>query len=167
MKVRNVRRHRDERVRLQMTAMIDIVFLLLVFFIMTFQIVSPEGDFNVRMPREKSESGPGRVTPMPIQVRMVANADGSLRGVQMGDRTLSQVNPFDDLHLQIRELVGDDTGPGLITESPEVELDCDYNLDFEYVIAAITAVSGYVADDGTGVIKLVENIKFSPPKVPK
>jgi len=166
MQVRNVRRHVDEKARLQMTAMIDIVFLLLVFFIMTFQIVSPEGDFNVRMPTGESQrviSDP----PPPIKVRLVANADGSLRGAEMGARTLSRKNPMDDLHVQIRELVGDDMGPGSIAESIEVELDCDYNLDFEYVIAAITAVSGYVADDGTGVIKLVENIKFSPPKTPK
>ena len=33
-----------------MTSMIDIVFLLLVFFVMTFKIVELEGDFSVRMP---------------------------------------------------------------------------------------------------------------------
>jgi len=160
--------HLDEQPTLNLTPMIDIVFQLLVFFIMTFKIVSPEGDFNIRMPlAAPSEGIPDPMQLPPIKVRMAAKADGSLLGVQMGTRTLSRENPFDDLHMQIREIVGDDTGPGSIAESTEVELDCDYNLDFEYVIAAITAVSGYVADDGTGVIKLVENIKFSPPKVPK
>lgn len=33
-----------------MTPMIDIVFQLLVFFIMTFKIVSQEGDFHIKMP---------------------------------------------------------------------------------------------------------------------
>jgi len=168
MKVRNVQRHADEKVELQMTPMIDIVFQLLVFFIMTFKIVSPEGDFNIRMPlAAPSEGIPDPMQLPPIKVRMAAKADGSLLGVQMGTRTLSRENPFDDLHMQIREIVGDDTGPGSIAESTEVELDCDYNLDFKYVIDAITAVSGYVADDGMSVIKLVEKIKFSPPKAPK
>ncbi len=33
-----------------MTPMIDIVFLLLVFFLFSFKIVVQEGDFNIRMP---------------------------------------------------------------------------------------------------------------------
>ena len=39
-----------EEIKLNMTAMIDIVFQLLVFFIMTFKVVALEGDFNVKMP---------------------------------------------------------------------------------------------------------------------
>ena len=46
MKIRNTE-HR-EHIVLQMTPMIDIVFQLLVFFVFTFKIVLPEGDFNIR-----------------------------------------------------------------------------------------------------------------------
>jgi biopolymer transport protein ExbD len=47
-------RHTDhrEQVSLQMTPMIDIVFQLMVFFVFTFKIALPEGDFNVRMPAQ-------------------------------------------------------------------------------------------------------------------
>ncbi|MFY7967519.1 MAG: ExbD/TolR family protein, partial [Pirellulaceae bacterium] len=38
------------KAELQMTSMIDIVFLLLIFFITTFKIAAQEGDFNVKMP---------------------------------------------------------------------------------------------------------------------
>jgi len=166
MKVRNTERHADDKVDLQMTPMIDIVFQLLIFFIMTFKIVSPEGDFNIRMPlNAPSEGVPDPLQLPPIKVRMVANADGSLRGVQMGTNPLGGERPFDQLHNEIIAIVGTDTGPGSIAESTEIELDCDYNLDFEYVIAAITAVSGYVTKEGN-VVKLVEKIKFSPPKPP-
>ena len=51
MKIRNTGRGDDGEVKLEMTPMIDIVFQLLVFFIMTFKIVSQEGDFNIKMPR--------------------------------------------------------------------------------------------------------------------
>jgi len=167
MRVRNVQRHGEEKVELQMTPMIDIVFQLLIFFIMTFKIVSPEGDFNIRMPQAApSEGVPDPNQLPPIKVRMRAGPGGGLAGVQLGTRNLSNEHPFEDLHIQIREIVGDDTGPGSIAESTEVELDCDYNLDFQYVIAAITAVSGYVADDGMSVIKVIEKIKFAPPKKP-
>ena len=40
----------QEKHELNMTSMIDIVFLLLIFFVMTFKIVELEGDFSVRMP---------------------------------------------------------------------------------------------------------------------
>ena len=49
MQIRNANKA-GEKIELQMTPMIDIVFQLLVFFIMTFKIVSMEGDFNIRMP---------------------------------------------------------------------------------------------------------------------
>jgi len=160
MKVRNVQRHGEEEIELQMTPMIDIVFQLLIFFIMTFKIVTPEGDFNIKMPlAAPSEGLPDENQLPPIKVRLRASSDGVLAAIQMGERTLQN---FPALHLQIREIVGDDHGPGSIAESTEVELDCDYQLHFEHVMDAITAISGYV-DDGL-TIKLIEKIKYSPPK---
>jgi biopolymer transport protein ExbD len=40
----------NEKVEMQLTSMIDIIFLLLIFFVMTFKIAAQEGDFNIRMP---------------------------------------------------------------------------------------------------------------------
>ena len=50
MKIRNRDDRSEDKIELQMTPMIDIVFQLLVFFIMTFKIVTQEGDFNIKMP---------------------------------------------------------------------------------------------------------------------
>ncbi|MEK6237543.1 MAG: biopolymer transporter ExbD, partial [Planctomycetales bacterium] len=55
MKVRNQKD--SEKVELQMTPMIDIVFQLLVFFVMTFKIVSQEGDFDIKMPLAAPSEG--------------------------------------------------------------------------------------------------------------
>ena len=55
MKVRNQRE--QEKIEIQMTPMIDIVFQLLVFFIMTFKVVSMEGDFNIKMPLAAPSEG--------------------------------------------------------------------------------------------------------------
>ena len=164
MKVRNVQRHGEEQVELQMTPMIDIVFQLLVFFIMTFKIVSPEGDFNIKMPlAAPSEGIPDDSQLPPIKVTLRADGEGDLAGVQMGTVTLGK-QPFRELHEQIREIVGDETGPGSVAESTEVELDCDYQLKFKFVIDAITAVSGYIDPETRGIVKIIEKIKFSPPR---
>lgn len=155
------RTQRDGGVELQMTPMIDIVFQLLVFFVMTFKIAAPEGDFNIRMPLvAPSEGIPEPEALPPITIRLSALSDGRLAGIQFGNR---QLKNFLELRERIIEVLGPDPGPSVIG-STEVELDCDYHLRYEYVVEAITAVSGYV-DEKTGqVIKLVEKIKFAPPR---
>ncbi|MDB4394215.1 biopolymer transporter ExbD, partial [Rhodopirellula sp.] len=44
MKIRNG--EEAQKSGLNMTSMIDVVFLLLIFFVMTFKIVELEGDFS-------------------------------------------------------------------------------------------------------------------------
>ena len=40
----------DAKVEMQMTPMIDIVFQLLTFFIMTFKIIAAECDSDIKLP---------------------------------------------------------------------------------------------------------------------
>ncbi len=161
MKIRRTASNVPDRVDITMTPMIDIVFLLLIFFLFSFKIVAVEGDFNIRMP------APGAGTPdleaqLPIKVRLTADAEGNLTGIQMADRPLAS---FSDLHEQVMSIVGTDAGPNSAAENTEAELDCDYNLKYQYVIQAITAISGYVTPDGH-IVKLIQKIKFAPPKNP-
>jgi biopolymer transport protein ExbD len=156
------RRFRDAGVALNMTPMIDCCFQLLIFFMLTLQIVAPEGDFNVKMP----SAAPTSVMPpgpecVPITVRLTAASDGRLAGICLGQRPL---NSFAELRSAVRGICGPDRGPGSRAETAEVELDCDYDLKYEYVISAIDALSGYVADDGRSIVRLVEKIRFAPPR---
>jgi hypothetical protein len=164
MKLRHSTGGLSEKVELQMTPMIDIVFQLLSFFIMTFQIGVAEGDFNIKMPLLAPAAGPpSDIALPPIRVRLISDARGALAGVLLNDRTLGGRDPMDALRLEIVGILGDDRGPGSIQETAEVELACDFNLHYEHTIDAITAVSGYRDDEG-GVVKLVEKIKFAPPQ---
>ncbi|MFV2066961.1 MAG: ExbD/TolR family protein [Pirellulales bacterium] len=150
-----------EEIHLQMTPMIDIVFQLLVFFIMTFKIVLPEGDFNIKMPLAAPREGiPDDFELPPLQLRMASDDGGELAALRLNDQPLAG---FGVLHLQIINLVGGDRGPGDVAASAEVELDCDYDLKYKYVIDAITAISGYVTPENH-VVKLIEKIKFAPPR---
>ncbi len=159
MKIRNIQRHGEEKVALQMTPMIDIVFQLLVFFIMTFKIAALEGDFSITMPQAPSEGEPDPTQLPPIVVRLRAQENGELADVRLNAKSLGTGEmAFMRLRSEMRALVGDERGPG--TAEPEVELDCDYNLKYTYVIDAITAVSGYKMETGE-VERLVEKIRFS------
>ena len=58
MKIRGTEREGADT-RLSMTPMIDIVFQLLVFFVMTYKVTVMEGDFNIKMPRAAEEPSRG------------------------------------------------------------------------------------------------------------
>lgn len=149
-----------DKVAIDMTPMIDVVFQLLAFFCMTLKIVAEEGDFNIKMPLAAPRAGtpdPNQLPPM--KLRMRADRNGNLVEMILNEQPFSGPTRFQQLHNHIAGLVGD----GSMAASAEVELDCDYGLKYENVIAAITAVSGDVSPEGQ-VIKLVEKIKFSPPR---
>ena len=158
MRIRNA--GREDKIELQMTPMIDIVFQLLVFFVMTFRIILPEGDFNINMPLP-SDSATLDPSPSPtLQVRLKARPDGRLAGITLDGTSMSD---FNDLQQRIRRIVRDSAGPGEEGSDREVEIDCDYHLKYSYAMQAITAISGYV-DPATPPVqhKLIERIRFAP-----
>ena len=165
MRIRNV--GREETIRLQMTPMIDIVFQLLVFFIMTFKIILPEGDFNILMPlAPSSEGSPDDDQPLPpMTVMLRAADDGSLASIRLNERNLG--NDFAALRSMIIDLVGDESGPDGEGVTAEVEIDGDYHLKYEYTMGAVTAISGYIDPQSRTVIKLIEKIRFAPAKRPQ
>ncbi|NUQ63285.1 MAG: biopolymer transporter ExbD [Pirellulales bacterium] len=158
MKIRKIGRG-EEKIELQMTPMIDIVFQLLAFFIMTFKITVPEGDFNIKMPLAGPSTGAVSEDLPPIKIRLRASANGELATIEFGQRRMGR--DFPGLREQIRQMIGDEAGPG--GSNLEAELDCDFDLRYEYVVEAITAVSGYITPDGR-MGKLIEKIKFAPPR---
>lgn len=74
------------KIDINMTPMIDVVFQLLTFFMLTLKTVIVEGDFNIRMPLGAS-AGAAEDNPIPpIIVKMTASPDGRLSGVQLGGK---------------------------------------------------------------------------------
>jgi biopolymer transport protein ExbD len=158
MKLRNQKEPIKHEVN--MTSMIDIVFLLLIFFVMTFKIVEMEGDFSVRMPLASNQAGVVDDTELPLKLRLRADAEGRLASIQMNEVSLG--TDYAALQSTVIGLVGS-AAPGAASEDgPEIEIDTDYNLRYEHVIDAITAVSGYKSGDQT--VKLIERIKFARPR---
>ena len=167
MSLRRIALHTAPRkVEMMMTPMIDIVFQLLIFFLLTFKIVVPEGDFQVKLPQAAPpQQRPIEEPPTTIHVKLTAGDASELARVQVGNVELQP--PFESALrrkiMTLTSLVGPGTaGPGIAAE-PEVELDCDYHLHYEHTMMAITAVSGYVTPE-KNIVKLIETIKFAPPE---
>ena len=149
-----------DKIEIQMTPMIDIVFQLLTFFVFSLKITSTEGDFGIKMPLGISQGIADPNFAPPLKVRMIANPNGELAGMQLNEKPIAS---FDALRLEIITFIGDERGPGSLQETVEAELDCDAELNYEHVIDAMTAISGYV-DENRNVVRLIEKIKFAPPK---
>jgi biopolymer transport protein ExbD len=156
-----VAKEREElpnKIAIDMTPMIDVVFQLITFFMLTLKTVVTEGDFDIKMPLGAS-AGAAPDDPLPpVRVRMTAGPGGERTSLSMNGQP---VGDFDELRTRIVDLVG--TGPGSNADRTEVELDCDPGLTYDNVIRAVTAVSGKVEPDGT-VVDLIKKIKFAPPK---
>ena len=166
MKIRETHRH-EEKIELQMAPMIDIVFQLLIFFIMTFKITAMEGDFNIKMPKGAKPSENRDFEP-PMTIELQSDSEGDIADIILkrpsGDVSL-RPNPFEAQKLyqrlseEIIAYVG--TGPeqGDAASSTEIIFDCDEYLRYEEAVNAITAVTGYINEEGE-LVTLVENVKF-------
>ena len=154
----------DEDIKVDMTPMIDIVFQLLVFFIMTFEIVPMEGDFNIKMPL--ATNNPMDIEeqlPDVIYIELKATASGDLLEIYadngINDATFADLNTcFQELTQFVEESLSGDADPSTAVET-EVEFDIYPDLKYKHTVKAIEAVSGTVNEDGT-INKLIETIKF-------
>jgi biopolymer transport protein ExbD len=142
--------------------MIDIVFQLLIFFIFTLKIVTEEGDFNINMPigAVDPNSPPPAYQALTVQLR--SRPDGHLEQIVLGSNvwTFDATRPqavFDALGSKITEHA---RSAGGYTDDLEVEIDADYNLNYQYTMSAVSACRG--GRGGRGI----EKIKFAAPVRP-
>ena len=152
------RRKHQDKINIDMTPMIDIVFQLLTFFCMTLKITQAEGDFNIRMPLARSTPGTPTHDLPPIKLFLKSDAAGECSRVVMNDTEFTGHDRWDRLHRHLAGIVGD----GDLARQAEVELHCDPQLHYEHAIEAITAVSGRINPADGQTIRLIDKIKFSP-----
>ena len=168
-----------EKIEAQMAPMIDVVFQLLIFFMLTLKIVEPEGDFTVNMPIGASAPASDSPKPPVIKVRMKADpVTGEMYSMTIARKELfanlggsqeeKAAGAFQRLNSEILRVIGSPNNP--LAEDQEVELDPDYELNSKYLINAIGACRGRVQrnPDGTAqMIDYIKNIKFAPPREPQ
>ncbi len=161
MKIR--RRADDSKMEMQMSAMIDIVFQLLIFFMLNLKIIPEEGDFDINMPVGQASASASNAPKVEYKVRLLADADGRLRDIQVGNVSMGNDAPacFQRLNNDVRAWAA---SGGAYSDDLEVELDADYNLHYGNIIKAVSACTGYVSGDRK--VKFLEKIKFAPPRRP-
>ncbi len=176
MKIRGSDRKNDE-LKLEMVPMIDIVFQLLVFFIMIYKPSSMEGDYKILMP-SASEQPTMSDKPLDdvLEVTLVAGPDRFIDTINVsfaGQEKTYKANPspdqairqpaFNSLHDFVLGVVGSGNSDPAAASEIEAEIQIDYDLRYVDTVSAIEAISGYKREDGQ-IIKLIEKIKFRTPE---
>ncbi len=153
------------RPQLEMTPMIDVVFQLLIFFMLTLRIVEPEGDFRINMPIGAPNPADASVPQFaPLKVRMIAGESGLLAQLLLDGRQMGNGDAaFERLNQEILRAIGGQPG-GALNQDIEVEIDADFDLRYEYTIRAVSACIGRIDRQTGQVIRYVEKVKFAPPR---
>lgn len=128
------------KVDVQLTSMIDVVFQLLAFFLVTFRVAAVEGDFQLRLPKADRTPGFCHQTER-CTVRVVADERGELdvwrldsRASGNGRRSLPRLRAEALRSVNISREAGQ--------EAPEFELRLDDQLRYEHAHAVIEALGG-------------------------
>ncbi len=154
------------KVEIPMAPMIDIVFQLLIFFMLNLKIVAPEGNFNINLPISAPSNAPSDVNLPDIKVGLRSDRDGNLVQLTLGGNNLGNDNAaFDRLNAEILKIIGRPGNP--LTKDIEVELDADFECQYKYVVKAISRCTGRFDQKTQSVTRYIEKIKFAPPHKPK
>ena len=165
MKLRN-RSSGPTKVEIPMAPMIDIVFQLLIFFMLNLKIVAPEGNFNINMPIGAPAAAVAEQNLPDIKVGIVSDRDGNLTQLTLGSKNLGNDDlAFERLNKEILQIIGRPGNP--LTKDVEVEIDADYETQYKYVVKAISKCTGRMDPGTKQVARYVEKIKFAPPHKPK
>lgn len=151
-----------EKIALDMTPMIDAVFQLLVFFILTLKIVAPEGDFNVSLPATASADVAESAEPPLRRMRLSADAGGELAEILLDGRSYGR--DWDAVRRELVRWAGAHGGPDSFRARAEVEIDAPYDLRYVHVIHGLNYVTGEVVDGR--VVTLIERVRFMPRGAP-
>ncbi|MBS0205238.1 MAG: biopolymer transporter ExbD [Planctomycetes bacterium] len=149
------------KVDVPMAPMIDIVFQLLIFFMLNLKILAPEGDFSIHLPQGEAKGE--NLADVAIKVGLRSDADGNLTQLTIGNRNLGNDEAaFERLNREIQQIVGRPGNP--VVGDIEVELDADFETHHRHVVKAISSCTGHRDPQTGAVTRYVERIKFAPPR---
>lgn len=130
---RRRRRRRHAPPGFNLTPMIDVTFLLLIFFLVTSSFERPEGLFASRFPRRGE--GPAASAPLPISPIVIRlSRDGEGYRIRVDHFTTVPVS-FGDLAAFLKDVQGN---PGFDAETPVVILP-DNEVAWDHVVGSWNA----------------------------
>lgn len=136
------------RVKLRMTPMIDVIFLLLIFFLVTANFRPDEGFLPIRLPTAQADSIVlGRAEPLVVGV--FASQDGCR--VQIGSAAAVQIqNQTQDVDFTtLAQQIFDVISAQKRTTSDPVEIVCQSQVEWQHLVKVYNILFGMGVSDIT------------------
>lgn len=165
---RRPRRLRDQtgRIRVNLTALIDVTFLLLIFFVSTTRALEGEHVFRVDVPPmeaeprdDESSPEPPEVEPdpsrrlelrePPLRVRIASSPEGPIVALEPRFATVDSIESLERVLREARrdraEAAPATPGAGLFTADHPIQIDPDRDCSWEDTVAVFNALlrAGY------------------------
>ncbi len=172
MKVRGTGK-KAEKIEPQMAPMIDVVFQLLIFFMLTLKIVADEVNYDINLPPDgTSASTADNLDNQTLKVKLRSNKDGLLTTIALGEAGNEEIGNDDEafrkLNARAIKLAGYKPSENdVFNKDAKIEITADYNLHFRYTIRAIGECTRTLVKSSTGEelsYKFLENITFTTTK---
>jgi len=155
------KKRRQEEIELNVTAMLDMAFQLLTFFILTFKPAPVEGQVLLRMPPPQpvtninsgQKAGSDASNTNPVQglntliITVIANNTGDIRQLAVGETTMS--NSLGALGQKVGQLLGDEG-----SAFDQVIIQVDSRLTYEALMKVIDVCTQQKLSNGDPLSKL-------------
>ena len=154
-------------IRLRLVPLIDVMFLLLMFFVLNLRVTTPESRFTANLPEGPPSSATDPVASLSdIKVGLRSDREGRLTQLTLGSKNLGNDEvAFERLSREILRIIGRPGHP--LRRDIEVELDADFETQHRYVVKAVSVCTGRFDPQTQQLARYVEKIKFAPPHKPK
>ena len=121
-----------ENLKIDMTAMIDVTFQLLIFFMCTLQFKTTEGMLDCYLPKELGvfASPPKKSPEEPVYIKLIKEEGSKETSIYFGDQKLKGANKFEILFNNVNLIISKSPG------SPVV-IDPDINVSFQDIISTL------------------------------
>jgi biopolymer transport protein ExbD len=148
-----------ERIPATLVPMLGVALLLWIACLFSLRGTGPGTGLPLQPQLSSTAEQAGQGRGLPIHVRLRAGGDGRLAGIVLEERPLASLS---ELQQRLRQTTAGHRGADA-TATFEVELAFDDQLQYQYLMDAMTAISGCPSSDGRGTVKLIADIKFAVP----
>ncbi len=154
-------------IRFPLVPLIDVLFLLLMLFVLSLKVIAPDTGFTANLPGGPPSSAAAMAAiPPEIKVGLRSDRAGRLAQLTLDSKDLGNDDAaFERLGREILRIVGRPGHP--LTRDIEVEIDADFETQHRYVVKAVSVCTGRLDPQTQQLARYVEKIKFAPPHKPR
>jgi biopolymer transport protein ExbD len=139
-------RRRRRRFHLRMTPMIDVIFLLLIFFVLTAKFRIPEQFLGSLLPKnESTRRQAGIIEPLVLYV--IGTDTGCAVEIGTADRVVIQDRARDEGIADFANKLADVLAAQKRTANDPVEIQCDDDVEWDYLVKIQNVLYGMGIDD--------------------